>query len=75
MFHTIHKPATFVQNSWLNPKTAKTKPLPILRAAATNSKLQKTTKAIITFIAACFEDSNIHGLQYVVKGGLTKIEK
>ncbi|XP_061401017.1 acid-sensing ion channel 5-like, partial [Musca vetustissima] len=39
------------------------------------SKSNKTTKTIITFIAAYFEDSNIHGLKYVVKGDLTTIEK
>lgn len=39
------------------------------------TNLNKTAKTIITFIADYFEDSNIHGLQYVVKGGLTTIEK
>uniref|UniRef100_A0A1I8PUC6 Uncharacterized protein n=1 Tax=Stomoxys calcitrans TaxID=35570 RepID=A0A1I8PUC6_STOCA len=39
------------------------------------SKWRKTAKTIITFIAAYFEDSNIHGLKYVVKRNLTTIEK
>ncbi|XP_046811954.1 uncharacterized protein LOC124421167, partial [Lucilia cuprina] len=85
MYNNFRKPKTTLQNSWLNSIAgdgagtggdkgiAKTKPLTIAAATST-TKLRKTTKAIITFIAAYFEDSNIHGLQYVVKGGLTTIE-
>ncbi|KAI8123537.1 Sodium channel protein Nach [Lucilia cuprina] len=85
MYNNFRKPKTTLQNSWLNSVAvdgtvtgggkgvAKTKPLTIAAATST-TKLRKTTKAIITFIAAYFEDSNIHGLQYVVKGGLTTIE-
>lgn len=80
MYYIFRKPKTTLQNAWLNGGgrggDTKTKPLTIAAASTTTkTKLRKTTKAIITFIAAYFEDSNIHGLQYVVKGGLTTIEK
>lgn len=79
MYYIYQKPITTLQNAWLNAGVAKTKPLtmaarPKTTTSGTKTKLRKTTKAIITFIAAYFEDSNIHGLQYVVKGGLTTIE-